>query len=111
MPTLNQDQASSITYTIRALRPAWAYEPLMAVLTGLSLQGKPVEGIVLAAFRAAQDGAAKAPTAITWEQYWTKSSGGNTDNGVRLCVECCGYKPIGLMTTTKPPFTCVECVG
>lgn len=109
MPSINQDQANSIAYTIRTLRPAWNYTALMQILNGLGLQNKPVEDIVMAAFRAATDQNAHAPTAINWPQYWTKSKGGNVDNGVRLCVECLHQKPIGHMTTSQPPFTCQDC--
>lgn len=80
----------------------------MQVLSGLAVQGKPVEDVVLAAFRAAQDPKAQAPTAITWEQFWVKA-GGKSDNGLRLCAECLTRKPLGHMASTQPPFICQEC--
>jgi hypothetical protein len=109
MPSFNPDQANSISYVIRTLRPGWNHNVLMQTLTGLAVQGKPVADVVTAAFRAAQDPKAQAPTAILWDQYWVKPAGGNTDNGVRMCVECLVHKPIGHMTTTRPPFVCVGC--
>ena len=109
MPSFNPDQANSIVYTIRTLRPAWNYTALMQILTGLAMQEKPVADVVVACFRAATDPNAHAPTAINWDQYWVKTKGGNVDNGIRICVECLVRKPIGHMTTSQPPFTCQDC--
>lgn len=109
MLSFTEDQANSISYTIRTLRPGWHHKALMNVLGGLAAQGKPVEDVVLASFRAAQDSAAQAPTAITWDQYWTKNGSGKSDNGLRMCGECLERKPLGHMTSTRPPFICQRC--
>jgi hypothetical protein len=108
LPSFNQDQAASISYVVRTLRPGWNHGALMRVLEGLAIQGRPVADVVLASFRAAQDPAAQAPTAIGWDQYWVKDGKG-TDNGLRLCSECTQRKPLGHMTSTRPPFICREC--
>lgn len=110
MLSFNEDQANSISFTIRTLRPGWHHKALMQVLGGLAAQGRPVEDVVLAAFRAAQDVNAQAPTAIVWDQYWSKA-GGKADNGLRMCGECLQRKPLGHMTTSRPPFTCQGCAG
>ncbi|MDQ0241215.1 hypothetical protein [Arthrobacter bambusae] len=109
MLSFTEDQANSISYTIRTLRPGWHHKALMNVLGGLAAQGKPVEDVVLASFRAAQDSNAQAPTAITWDQYWTKSGSGKSDNGLRMCGECLQRKPLGHMTSNRPPFICQRC--
>lgn len=107
-PSFNQEQASAISYTIRTLRPGWNHGAVMRVLEGFALQGRPVDLVVTACFRAASDPKAQAPTAIGWEQFWVKA-GGKADNGSRLCSECLTRKPIGHMATTQPPFICQTC--
>jgi hypothetical protein len=108
LPSFKPEQASAIAYTIRTLRPGWNYGTLMNILAGFSVQNRPVADVVLASFRAAQDPKAQAPTAIEWDQYWVKDGKGS-DNGLRLCGECTQRKPLGHMTSTRPPFVCREC--
>jgi hypothetical protein len=109
MATFNQEQASAIAYVIRTLRPGWAYPVVMKVLEGFAVADRPVADVVLAAVKAAQDPKAMAPTAIGFDQYWTKSGKGNADNGVRLCSECLTRKPLGHMASLQPPFICKTC--
>ena len=107
-PSFNQEQASAISYTIRTLRPGWNHGAVMRVLEGFALENRPVDLVVTACFRAAQDPKAQAPTAIGWEQFWAKA-GGKQDNGLRLCAECLTRKPLGHMASMQPPFICQTC--
>ncbi|WP_427130375.1 hypothetical protein [Pseudarthrobacter sp. S9] len=109
MPSFNQEQASAISYVIRTLRPGWQYGTVMGILRGFAEENRPVADVVTASMRAAHDPKAQAPTAITWEQYWTKTGKGKTDNGIRMCQECLERKPLGHMVSTQPPFICQTC--
>lgn len=109
MASFNQEQASAIAYVVRTLRPGWNYPAVMKTLAVFAEDNRPVADVVVASFRAAQDPNAKAPTAIGFEQYWTKAPGGHADNGVRLCGECLTRKPLGLMATVQAPWICQTC--
>lgn len=109
MASFNQEQASAIAYVIRTLRPGWAYPAVMKVLGGFAVADRPVADVVLASMRAAQDPKAMAPTAIGFEQYWTRTGKGGVDNGMRMCSECLARKPLGHMVSTQPPFICQTC--
>lgn len=108
MASFTKEQASAISYTIRTLRPGWNHGAVMRILEGFALENRPVDLVVTACFRAAQDAKAQAPTAITWEQFWAKA-GGKSDDGTRMCSECLRRKPLGHMASTQPPFICREC--
>lgn len=109
MASFNQEQASAISFTIRALRPGWNHAAVMRVLEGFAVEDRPVGDVVRACFRAASDPKAMAPTAIGWEQFWAPAGGGRADNGLRLCAECLTRKPVQAMATTSPPFICQTC--
>lgn len=102
------EQANAISYVVRTLRPGWNHSAILRVLD--SVRTREVSDTVMACFRAAQDPAAKAPTAIGFDQYWAKADA-KPDSGKRLCGECLERKPLGHFPSPRPPFICQRCTG